>query len=252
MAVGRSDAGANVVVSLDDGLTWKITAGDSIVSGANLQTVNAILTSVAYDSTDGCFLAVGIGKGKTSVALKGKVGGTAPNYTITWSTFGSPFSDAGSLPNDVIPTAIAWSEKDNVFVVSGGVETDTGESVVSNAGATTAAWTDENNNLPAGIDKVLGLAYNKSDDTFIGVGKGSLVMTRPAATVGNWTLVNTGAQRGVGPLPQQQDDAFFNALALPGSTFIVGGFVATGDTISKIMHLQTGMTPVRLQAFSVE
>lgn len=252
VAVGRSDAGANVLVSLDDGDTWTVTAGDAIVSGANLQTATAILTSVVYDSTDQCFLAVGIGKGGESVALKGTVGGTAPAYSITWTKFGSPFTDAGSLPNNVIPTAIAWSEKDNVFVVSGGVETDSGETVVSTAGATTPSWTDENNNLPAGIDRILGLAYSKSDDTFIAVGKGSLVMTRPAATVTNWTLQNTGAQKGVGPLPAQQDDVFFGALALPGSTYLVGGFVATGDTISKIMHLQSAITPVRLQEFSVE
>ena len=252
VAVGRSDAGANVVVSTNDGASWTVTAGDAIVSGADLQTATAILTSVAYDSTDGCFLAVGIGKGTASVALKGAVGGTAPNYTITWTKFGSPFSDAGSLPNNVIPTAVAWSSKQNVFVVSGGVESDTGETVVSNVGATTAAWMDENNNLPAGIDHVLGLAYNKSDDTFIGLGKGSLVMTRPAATVTGWTLINTGAQKGVGPLPHQEDDTFFGALALPGSTFLVGGFNPTGDTISKIMHLQSGTTPVTLQDFSVE
>jgi len=252
VAVGRSDAGANVVVSLDDGNTWTVTAGDAIVSGANLQTTTAVLTSVVYDSTDQCFLAVGTGKGTTSVAVKGTVSGTAPAYSITWTKFGSPFSDAGSLPNNVIPTAIAWSEKDNVFVVSGGVETDSGETVVSNAGATTPSWTDENNNLPAGIDHVLGLAYNKSDDTFIAVGKGSLVMTRPAAMLTNWTLQNTGAQKGVGPLPNQQDDVFFNALALPDSIYLVGGFVATGDTISKIMHLQTTPTPVRLQEFKVE
>ncbi len=252
VAVGRSDLGSNVVVSLDDGATWTITAGDAIVPAAGLTGANAVLTGIAYDGTDNSFMAVGIDKGANSIALKGTVGGTAPNFTVTWTKFGSPFSDAGSSPNNVIPTAIAWSEKDNVFVVSGGVENDTGETVVSNAGATLAKWTDENNNLPAGIDHVLGLAYNKSDDTFIGLGKGSLVMTRPAATVGAWTLVNTGAEKGVGPLANQEDDTFFGALALPGSTFLVGGFQATNDTISKIMHLQSGTTPVRLQEFSVE
>jgi hypothetical protein len=67
-----------------------------------------------------------------------------------------------------------------------------------------------------------------------------------------WTLQNTGAQKSTGPLPNQGDDVFFGALAMPGSTFLVGGFTPTGDTISKIMHLQTAMTPVRLQEFSVE
>ena len=253
VAVGRSDAGANVIVSLDDGATWTVTAGDAIVSGADLQTSTAILTSVAYDSTDGCFVAVGTGKGTNSIALKGTVGGAAPNYTITWTKFGSPFSDAMALPNNVIPTAIAWSSKQNVFVVSGGVETDTGETVVSTVNAKDPAWTDENNNLPAGIDHVLGLAYNSSDDTFIGLGRGSLVMTRPAAAPpAAWTLQNTGAQKGDGPFQGEKDDVFFGALALPGSTYIVGSFVETSDTISKIMHLQSAMTPVRLQEFSVE
>jgi hypothetical protein len=251
VAVGRSEGGANVWVSQDDGNTWTVTEGDSIVTGAGLQSATAVLTSVVYDSTDQCFLAVGLGNSK-SVAVKGTVGGTAPNYTITWTKFGSPFSDAGSLPNNVIPTAVAWSEKHNVFVVSGGVESDTGETVVSNAGATTASWTDENGNLPAGIDHVLGLAYNKFDDTFIGLGKGSLLMTRPAASVGTWTLQNTGAQRGNGPLDGEGTDVFFGALAIPGSVFVVGGFVETGDTISKIMHLQTMTTPVRLQEFTVD
>jgi hypothetical protein len=236
VAVGRSDAG--------------VTAGDSIVAGARLNGALAILTSVAYDSTDNSFMAVGIDGSAKSVALKGTVGGTAPSYTVTWTTFGSPFATAAF--SNVIPTSIAWSAMDNVFVVSGGVETDTGVTVVSNKGATTAGWTDESDNLPAGIDHVLGLAYSKADDTFIGVGRGSLVMTRPAATATNWTLQNTGAQKGVGPLPNQGDDVFFGALAMPGSIFLVGGFTPTGDTISKIMHLQSGTTPVRLQEFSVE
>ena len=77
-------------------------------------------------------------------------------------------------------------------------------------------------------------------------------MTRQSASPGSWTLVNTGAQTGNGPFDGEGADVFFGALAVPGSVFLVGGHVETSDTISKIMHLQTMTTPVRLQEFKVD